>query len=152
MIRRAPRYTRTDKLFPYTTRFRSLAREHGGDTLGITTRQTFQLQWVLKGSLRPIIRGLHDTLLDTVAACGDDSRGVMCTADPQSSQFHAEVAVMAKRVSDHVIPKTRAYHEIWYGGERVASSELEEPFYGRTYMPRKFTIGFSSAENTAELQ
>src|SRR3546814_19450201 len=50
---------------------------------------------------------------------------------------------MAKRVSDHVIPKTRAYHEIWYGGERVASSELEEPFYGRTYMPRKFKIGFA---------
>src|SRR3546814_345948 len=92
-----------------------LARAHGGDTLRITTRQTFQFHWVLKGSLRPIIRGLHDTLLDTVAACGDDSRGVMCTADPQSSQFHAEVAAMAKRVSDHVIPKTRAYHEIWYG-------------------------------------
>src|SRR3546814_2903673 len=70
-------------------------------------------------------------------------RSVMCTADPQSSQFHAEVAAMAKRVSDHVIPKTRAYHEIWYGGERVASSELEEPFYGRTYMPRKFKIGFA---------
>lgn len=120
-----------------------LARAHGGETLRITTRQTFQFHWVLKGSLRPIIQGLHDTLLDTVAACGDDSRGVMCTVDPQGSQFHAEVAAMAKRVSDHVIPKTRAYHEIWYGDERVASSEPEEPFYGRTYMPRKFKIGFA---------
>jgi len=120
-----------------------LARTHGGETLRITTRQTFQFHWVLKDSLRPIIQGLHDTLLDTVAACGDDSRGVMCTVDPQSSQFHAEVAAMAKRVSDHVIPKTRAYHEIWYGDERVASSEPEEPFYGRTYMPRKFKIGFA---------
>ncbi len=120
-----------------------LARAHGGETLRVTTRQTFQFHWVLKGSLRPIIQGLHDTLLDTVAACGDDSRGVMCTVDPQSSQFHAEVAAMAKQVSDHVIPKTRAYHEIWYGDERVASSEPEEPFYGRTYMPRKFKIGFA---------
>ena len=120
-----------------------LARAHGGDTLRITTRQTFQFHWVLKGSLRPIIQGLHETLLDTIAACGDDSRGVMCTVDPLSSQFHAEVAAMAKRVSDHVIPKTRAYHEIWYGSERVAGSESEEPFYGRTYMPRKFKIGFA---------
>jgi sulfite reductase (NADPH) hemoprotein beta-component len=120
-----------------------LARAHGGETLRITTRQTFQFHWVLKDSLRPIIQGLHETLLDTVAACGDDSRGVMCTVDPQSSRFHAEVAAMAKRVSDHVIPKTRAYHEIWYGHERVAGSEPEEPFYGRTYMPRKFKIGFA---------
>ncbi len=120
-----------------------LARAHGSETLRLTTRQTFQFHWVLKDSLRPIIRGLHETLLDTVAACGDDSRGVMCTVDPQSSLFHAEVAAMAKRVSDHVIPKTRAYHEIWYGDERVASSEPEEPFYGRTYMPRKFKIGFA---------
>jgi sulfite reductase (NADPH) hemoprotein beta-component len=120
-----------------------LARDHGGETLRLTTRQTFQFHWVLKDSLRPIIQGLHETLLDTIAACGDDSRGVMSTVDPQSSRFHAEVAAMAKKVSDHVIPKTRAYHEIWYGDERVASSEPEEPFYGRTYMPRKFKIGFA---------
>lgn len=124
-------------------RLDELARAHGGDTLRITTRQTFQFHWVLKDSLRPIIRGLHDTLLDTIAACGDDSRGVMCTADPLSSRFHAEVAAMAKQVSDHIIPKTRAYHEIWYGDEPVASSESEEPFYGRTYLPRKFKIGFA---------
>jgi sulfite reductase (NADPH) hemoprotein beta-component len=120
-----------------------LARAHGGETLRITTRQTFQFHWVLKDSLRPIVQGLHETLLDTIAACGDDSRGVMCAVDPQSSRFHAEVSAMAKRVSDHVIPKTRAYHEIWYGDECVASSEPEEPFYGRTYMPRKFKIGFA---------
>lgn len=120
-----------------------LARAHGGETLRITIRQTFQFHWVLKDSLRPIIQGLHETLLDTIAACGDDSRGVMSTVDPQASRFHAEVAALAKRVSDHVIPKTRAYHEIWYGDERVASSAPEELFYGRTYMPRKFKIGFA---------
>lgn len=120
-----------------------LARAHGGETLRITTRQTFQFHWVLKDSLRPVIQGLHETLLDTIAACGDDSRGVMCTVDPQASRFHAEVAALAKRVSDHVIPKTRAYHEIWYGEVRIASSVPEEPFYGRTYMPRKFKIGFA---------
>ena len=120
-----------------------LARAHGGNTLRITTRQTVQFHWVLKDSLRPVIQGLHETLLDTIAACGDDSRGVMCTVDPQSSRLHAEVAAMAKHVSDHVIPKTRAYHEIWYGNQRVAGTEPEEPFYGRTYLPRKFKIGFA---------
>jgi sulfite reductase (NADPH) hemoprotein beta-component len=120
-----------------------LARSHGGDTLRLTTRQTFQFHWVLKDSLRPLIQGLHDTLLDTVAACGDDSRGVMSTVDPQASELHAELAAIAKRVSDHVIPRTRGYHEIWYGDARVASSEPEEPFYGDLYMPRKFKIGFA---------
>ncbi len=120
-----------------------LARAHGGETLRITTRQTFQFHWVLKDSLRSVIQGLHETLLDTIAACGDDSRGVMCTVDPQSSPFHAQVAALAQQLSDHVIPKTRGYHEIWYGDERVAASGPEEPFYGRTYMPRKFKFGFA---------
>ncbi|MGE0666195.1 MAG: NADPH-dependent assimilatory sulfite reductase hemoprotein subunit [Sphingomonadales bacterium] len=120
-----------------------LARAHGGDTLRITTRQTFQFHWVLKHDLRPLIQGLHETLLDTVAACGDDSRGVMSTANPAVSPLHAQVAAIAKQVSDHVIPKSRAYHEIWYEDQPVASSGPEEPFYGPTYMPRKFKIGFA---------
>jgi sulfite reductase (NADPH) hemoprotein beta-component len=66
----------------------------------------------------------------------------MATSDPADSAIHAEVAALAKQVSDHVIPKTRGYHEIWYGQERVATSEDEEPFYGRQYLPRKFKIGF----------
>jgi sulfite reductase (NADPH) hemoprotein beta-component len=120
-----------------------LAQQHGGNTIRLTTRQTFQFHWVVKEDVRPTIQGLHDVLLDTVAACGDDSRGVMATSDPADSEVHAEIAALAKQVSDHVIPKTRAYHEIWYGKERVATSEPEEPFYGPTYMPRKFKIAFA---------
>lgn len=120
-----------------------LARAHGGDTLRLTTRQTFQFHWVVKEDVRPTIQGLHNVLLDTIAACGDDSRGVMCTVNAAESPVHAELVALSKRVSDHVIPKTRAYHEIWYGNERVASSEPEEPFYGPTYLPRKFKIAFA---------
>jgi sulfite reductase (NADPH) hemoprotein beta-component len=120
----------------------SLAQQHGNNTVRLTTRQTFQFHWVVKEDVRPTIQGLHDVLLDTIAACGDDSRGVMCTADPRDSEVHAELARLSKQVSDHVIPKTRAYHEIWYGAERIATSEPEEPFYGPTYLPRKFKIGF----------
>ncbi len=119
-----------------------LAQSHGGNTLRLTTRQTFQFHWVIKEDVRPVIQGLHEVLLDTIAACGDDSRGVMATADPADSEVHGEVAELAKKLSDHVIPKTRGYHEIWYGEERIATSENEEPFYGRQYMPRKFKIGF----------
>jgi sulfite reductase (NADPH) hemoprotein beta-component len=119
-----------------------LARAHGGDQIRLTTRQTFQFHWVVKEDLRPTIQGLHEVLLDTIAACGDDARTVMATANPLDSAVHAEVAELSKQLSDHVIPRTRAYHEIWYGEERVATSENEEPLYGKTYLPRKFKIGF----------
>ena len=120
----------------------ALAQQHGGDTIRITTRQTFQFHWVVKEDVRPLIQGLHEVLLDTVAACGDDARGVMCAADPDASAVHAELVALSKQCSDHVIPKTHAYAEIWYGAERVATTEPEEPFYGKTYLPRKFKIGF----------
>jgi sulfite reductase (NADPH) hemoprotein beta-component len=119
-----------------------LARAHGGNTIRLTTRQTFQFHWVLKEEIKPTIQGLHDALLDTIAACGDDARGVMATADPLDSEVDREIAELAKKLSDHVIPRMRAYHEIWYGKERVATSEEEEPLYGATYLPRKFKIAF----------
>jgi sulfite reductase (NADPH) hemoprotein beta-component len=120
-----------------------LARAHGGGTLRLTSRQTFQFHWVLKEDVRAAIQGLHEALLDTVAACGDVSRNVMCAADPEDSALHAEVVAAARQVSDEYLPRTRAYHEIWYGEEKVAGSDSEEePFYGATYLPRKFKIGF----------
>jgi sulfite reductase (NADPH) hemoprotein beta-component len=120
-----------------------LARAHGGGTLRLTSRQTFQFHWVLKEDVRATIQGLHEVLLDTIAACGDVSRNVMCAADPEDSALHAEVAAASREVSGHFLPRTRAYHEIWYGEEKVAGSgEEEEPIYGATYLPRKFKIGF----------
>jgi sulfite reductase (NADPH) hemoprotein beta-component len=119
-----------------------LARAYGGETLRLTTRQTFQLHRVLKHNLQPAIRGLREVLLDTRAACGDDARGVMSSVNPQLSALHANVAALAKRASDHAIPKSGAYSEIWYEEEREQVEGPEEPLYGRTYMPRKFKMGF----------
>ncbi len=119
-----------------------LGRAHGAETLRLTTRQTFQFHRVVKEDLQTLMQGLRDVVLDTRAACGDDTRGVMCSINPQLSKIHAEVYALAKQASDHAIPKTGAYNEIWYGEERGKVSEPEEPFYGRTYMPRKFKIGF----------
>lgn len=119
-----------------------LGRAYASETLRLTTRQTFQLHRVHKKDLRAVIQGLHDVLLDTKAACGDDSRGVMASINPELSALHAEVYALAKQASEHAIPKTGAYREIWYGEERTLTDGPEEPLYGKTYMPRKFKIGF----------
>ena len=37
-----------------------------------------------EADLRTVMQGLHDVLLDTRAACGDDTRGVMCTVNPRA--------------------------------------------------------------------
>jgi sulfite reductase (NADPH) hemoprotein beta-component len=120
-----------------------LGRTYGGDALRLTTRQTFQLHRIMKHNLRTVIQGLRDVLLDTKAACGDDTRGVMCTVNPNLSKLHGQVYALAKQASDHATHKTGAYSEIWYGAEREHTDGPEEPFYGRTYMPRKFKIGFA---------
>ncbi|MFN8205071.1 MAG: NADPH-dependent assimilatory sulfite reductase hemoprotein subunit [Solirubrobacteraceae bacterium] len=120
-----------------------LGRRYAGETLRLTTRQTWQLHRVSKHDLRTVIQGLRDVLLDTKAACGDDTRGVMCTVNPNLSKLHAQVYVRAKQASDHATHKTGAYSEIWYGAERQHKDGPEEPFYGRTYLPRKFKIGFA---------
>ncbi|ACK51355.1 sulfite reductase (NADPH) hemoprotein, beta-component [Methylocella silvestris BL2] len=118
-----------------------LARAYGNSSLRVTTRQTFQFHWVLKNDLKATIQGLHEVLIDTIAACGDVVRGVMASVNPSLSSLHAEVYDDARRVSEHAMPNMRAYHEIWYGEERVATSEPEEPFLGKQYLPRKFKIG-----------
>ncbi len=120
-----------------------LARQHGNDQIRITTRQTFQFHWIVKEDVRPTIQGLHQALLDSIAACGDVNRNVMQPSDADDSGVQAEVTAISGRISDEFIPKTRAYHEIWYNDQRVAQSEPVEPFYGRTYLPRKFKIGFA---------
>lgn len=120
-----------------------LGRAYGGGALRLTTRQTFQLHRIAKHELRAVIQGLRDVLLDTKAACGDDTRGVMCTVNPNVSRLHGQVYALAKQASDHALHQTGAYQEIWYGAEREHTAGPEEPFYGATYMPRKFKIGFA---------
>jgi len=108
-------------------------------SIRLTTRQTFQYHGILKGDIRPVIQGLHSVLLDSIAACGDVNRNVLATTNPIESSLHKAVYEWAVRISEHLLPKTRAYHEIWIDNEKVASSEPEdEPIYGPTYLPRKF--------------
>src|SRR6478752_6277976 len=79
--------------------------------------------------------------MDTIAACGDVNRNVMCNPNPYLSEIHAQTLKAAQDISTHLTPQTRAYHEIWLDGEKIESSEEEvEPIYGKTYLPRKFKI------------
>ncbi len=120
----------------------SLADTHANGTLKLTTRQAFQFHGILKGNLWGAINGVNRALLDTLAACGDVNRNVMCNPNPEQSALHVETLRVTKAIADHLLPRTKAYHEIWVGGDTlVAGGEPEaEPIYGATYLPRKFKI------------
>jgi sulfite reductase (NADPH) hemoprotein beta-component len=121
-----------------------LSEQMASPSLRITTRQTFQFHGVLKGSLKPLIKGMHQALLDSIAACGDVNRNVMAPPNPERSPLLQQVYDQARAWSEHALPKTRAYHEIWLDDELVAGGEPEaEPLYGATYLPRKFKVGFA---------
>ncbi|AGA56275.1 sulfite reductase (NADPH) hemoprotein, beta-component [Thermobacillus composti KWC4] len=123
-----------------------LARKYGNGTIRLTTRQSFQLHGVIKWNMKKLIKEVNDALLSTLAACGDVNRNVMCNPNPYQSEVHAEVYEWAKKISSHLDPRTRAYHEIWLGEEKVYDSRddaEEEPIYGPVYLPRKFKIGIA---------
>ena len=120
-----------------------LAREYGNNTLRLTTRQAFQFHGVIKQDLKPTIAAINESLLDTIAACGDVNRNVMCTPLPEKSSIHKVAYEAAQAISTHLTPNTTAYHEIWLDKKRVAGSNDHEPIYGATYLPRKFKIGIA---------
>lgn len=122
-----------------------IATRFSNSTLRVTTRQTFQYHSVIKRDLKATMQEIHSALLDTVAACGDVNRNVIASSNPYQSALHGEVYDWSKRLSEHMLPRTRAYHEIWLDGERIAGGEDagEEPMYGRRYLPRKFKIAIA---------
>jgi sulfite reductase (NADPH) hemoprotein beta-component len=117
-----------------------LSREYGNNTLRLTTRQAFQFHGVAKNDLRKTINGINQSLLDTIAACGDVNRNVMCSPMVEKSTIHQVAYETATAISERLTPRTRAYHEIWLDGEKVAGTADVEPIYGATYLPRKFKI------------
>ncbi len=123
-----------------------LAQKYGNGTLKLTTRQTFQMHGILKWNMKKTIQEIHASMLDTIAACGDVNRNVMCISNPDESDIHSEVYEWSKKLSDYLLPRTRAYHEIWLDEEKVAGTpetEEVEPMYGPLYLPRKFKIGIA---------
>jgi sulfite reductase (NADPH) hemoprotein beta-component len=118
-----------------------LCEKYGNHDFKLTTRQAYQLHGVIKSNLKRTVQEINAAAMDTIAACGDVNRNVMCNPNPHLSHVHAAVLKAAQDISTHLTPNTGAYHEIWLDGEKVISSEQEEePIYGKTYLPRKFKI------------
>lgn len=117
-----------------------IARDYAGDAIRLTTRQTIQYHGIIKSNLKATMKSIDAILLNTIAACGDVNRNVMCDSNPHQSGAHAQAIALARAISDHLLPRTPAWREIWLDGERIAGGEEEavEPIYGKTYMPRKF--------------
>jgi sulfite reductase (NADPH) hemoprotein beta-component len=120
----------------------AIARTYANGTIRLTTRQSFQLHGVLKRNLKRTMQEINATLLHTIAACGDVNRNVMCNPNPYQSELHGEVYEWANKIADFLLPRTRAYYEIWLDEKPVIRSPdvEQEPIYGRFYLPRKFKI------------
>ncbi|HYE55230.1 MAG TPA: NADPH-dependent assimilatory sulfite reductase hemoprotein subunit [Chitinophagaceae bacterium] len=125
-----------------------IAGEHSTGVIKITTRQTIQLHGLLKSHIKPTIRAFSQARLDSIATCGDINRNVVCSSHPAQSPIHEQVFAYADRISRMLMPKTRAYYEIWLDEEKIADKKDEDdPLYQDRYLPRKFKIGIAIPPN-----
>jgi sulfite reductase (ferredoxin) len=137
-----------------------LARTIGNGSLRITTRQEFQLHGILKDELQATIRAINESLLSTLAACGDVERNVLCCPAPMRDAIRDRLYEDAELWASHCAPRASSYWEIWLDGEKIETlppaAEVQvptpgddpvEPIYGKTYLPRKFKTAFALPED-----
>ncbi len=125
-----------------------VAGENSTGVIKITTRQTIQLHGIIKAKIRPTIQAFNEAHLDSIATCGDINRNVTCSSHPNESPIHAQVFAFADKISTLLMPKTKAYYEIWLDEEKIVDKKIEEdPLYQDRYMPRKFKIGIAIPPN-----
>ena len=120
-----------------------IARIYANSGLRITTRQAFQFHGVIKRELKSTMQAINAALMDTLAACGDVNRNVAVSANPLDASLHSQVQAAASALSERLLPRTRAYYEIWLDEKPLHESDEEDPIYGEAYLPRKFKIGFA---------
>lgn len=125
-----------------------IAGENSTGVIKITTRQTIQLHGLLKSNIRPTIQAFNEASLDSIATCGDINRNITCASHPKQSPVHAEIFAYADKISELLMPKTKAYYEIWLDEEKIVDKkEEEDPLYKDHYLPRKFKIGIAIPPN-----
>jgi sulfite reductase (NADPH) hemoprotein beta-component len=126
----------------------NIAGEYSTGVIKITTRQTIQLHGLLKNKIKPTIQAFNLAKLNSIATCGDINRNVACSSDPSQSPIYDQVYAYAGKINDLLLPKTRAYYEIWLDEEVLLDKkEEEDPLYEDRYMPRKFKIGIAIPPN-----
>src|SRR5580698_5064855 len=127
--------------------FDRLATQYGNNTLRITSRQGFQFHGIVKSGLGPAMKAINDAMATTLAACGDVNRNVMASPTPATSPLIDEIQRHAREVSNALLPKTRAYHQIWVEGTELKLTDEDanfvDPLYGKSYLPRKFKVAFA---------
>ncbi len=128
--------------------FDTLATDYGYNTLRITTRQTIQFHGILKNNLRAVIQGINESLLSTLAACGDVNRNVLAPPTPAFTKARDEVYADCNKIAQALAPQTKAYHSIWIDGvplnlDSDENKSFVDPLYGKTYLPRKFKVAFA---------
>lgn len=125
-----------------------IAGEYSTGVIKITTRQTIQLHGLLKSNIKPTIQSFSQANLDSIATCGDINRNVICSSHPKQSPIHDQVFAYADKISTMLMPKTRAYYEIWLDEEKIADKKDEDdPLYQDHYLPRKFKIAIAIPPN-----
>ena len=112
-------------------------------SIRLTNRQTFQYHGVPKTKLQDMHRLLHSIGLDSIATASDMNRNVLCTSNPIESELHQEAYEWAKKISEHLLPRTNGYVDVWIDGKKALSSDSflgqeDEPILGKTYLPRKY--------------
>ena len=125
----------TPKQWLTIDKFASEATKYG--SIRLTTRQTFQFHGLFKRNLKSAHQLLHNIGLDSIATAGDVNRNVLCTSNPVESKVHQQAYYWASKISEHLLPKTHAYIEIWLDGEKLPTPD-SEPILSSTYLPRKF--------------
>ncbi|HXT39184.1 MAG TPA: sulfite reductase, partial [Candidatus Angelobacter sp.] len=123
--------------------FDDLSARYGNDSLRITTRQSIQFHGVVKSGLRALVKGINESLLSTLSACGDVNRNVLAPPTPAYTPARQQVFEDCSRAAMALAPRTRAYHSIWIDGAQLnlddpANKDFTDPLYGKTYLPRKF--------------
>ena len=125
-----------------------IAGKNSTGVIKITTRQTVQLHGLIKSNIKPTIKAFSEAKLDSIATCGDINRNVLCAAHPLQSPIHAHVHAYAQKISELLMPKTKAYYEIWLDEEKIIDKKDEEdPLYEDRYLPRKFKIAIGIPPN-----
>ena len=125
-----------------------IAGDYSTGVIKITTRQTIQLHGILKSNVKPTIKAFNEARLDSIATCGDINRNVVCSSHPKQSPIHAQVFAYADKLSELLLPKSKAYYEIWLDDDKIADKkEEEDPLYQDRYLPRKFKIAIAIPPN-----
>lgn len=126
----------------------NIAGENSTGIIKITTRQTLQLHGLIKSKIKPTIQAFNEAKLDSIATCGDINRNVVCSSHPKQSSIHNEIFSYADKISQLLMPKTKAYYEIWLDEEKILDKkEEEDPLYQDRYLPRKFKIAIAIPPN-----